>query len=99
MEGLFSCLFYCESGINQYAVEKTLTDEFGASLLLLELSCLRYVVLPYHLARNASSCFYEKAKSFWSNNFFSTLFCTVYGRERISKYKTNGTTAHCSFFP
>ena len=56
VEGLFSFLFYCESGINQYAVQKTLTDKqqtltdnFGASLLLLELGCLRYVALPYHL--------------------------------------------------
>ena len=32
---LFSFLFYCESGINQYAVQKTLADIFGASLLLL----------------------------------------------------------------
>ena len=47
--GLFSLLFYCESGINQYAVQKTLTDAFWASLLLLELGCLRQVVLPYHL--------------------------------------------------
>ena len=49
LEGLFNLLFYCESGINQYAVLKTLTDVFGASLLLLELGCLRYVVLLYHL--------------------------------------------------
>ena len=49
LEGLFNLLFYCESGINQYAVQKTLTDVFGASLLLLELGCLRYVVLLYHL--------------------------------------------------
>ena len=47
--GLFSLLFYCESGINQYAVQKTLAGAFWASLLLLELGCLRYVVLPYHL--------------------------------------------------
>ena len=45
VEELFSFLFYCESGINQHAVQKTLTDVFGASLLLLELGCLRYVVL------------------------------------------------------
>ena len=49
MEGLFSLLFYCESGINEYAVPKTLTDVFGASLLLLELVCLEYIVIPYHL--------------------------------------------------
>ena len=40
VEGLFSLLFYCESGINQYAGQKTLTDVFGESLLLLEISCL-----------------------------------------------------------
>ena len=49
MEGLFSFLFYSESGINQNAVQKTLTDDFGTSLLFLELGCLRYAVLPYHL--------------------------------------------------
>ena len=49
VEGLFSLQFYGESGINQYAVQKTLADVFGASLLLLlELGCLRYVVRPYH---------------------------------------------------
>ena len=46
---LFNLLFYCESGINQYVVQKILTDVFGASLLLLELGCLRYVLLLYHL--------------------------------------------------
>ena len=49
LEGLLNLLFYCESGINQYAVQKTLTDVFGTSMLLLELGCLRYVVLLYHL--------------------------------------------------
>ena len=49
LEGLFSMLFYCDSGINQYAVQKVLTDVFGASLLILELSWLRYVLLLYHL--------------------------------------------------
>ena len=47
--GLFSLLFYCESGINQYIVQKTLTDVFWASLLLIEPGCHRYVVLLYHL--------------------------------------------------
>ena len=49
VEGLFSFLFYGESGINQYAVQKTLADVFGVSLLLLEFGCRRYVVLPYHI--------------------------------------------------
>ena len=49
VKGLFSFLFYCESGINQRAVQKALTDDFGANLLLLELGCLRYVVLLYDL--------------------------------------------------
>ena len=48
VEGLFSLLFYCESGINQYAGKKTLTDVFRASLLLLQLSCFRNIVLPYN---------------------------------------------------
>ena len=46
--GLFSLLFYCESGINQYTVQKTLTDVFGSNLLLIQLGCHRYVVLQYH---------------------------------------------------
>ena len=45
LEGLFSLLFYCENGINQYTVEKILTDVFEASLLLLELGCLTLSVL------------------------------------------------------
>ena len=49
VEGLFSFLFYCECGINQYAVQKTLAGDLGGSVLLLELGCLRYIVLPYHL--------------------------------------------------
>ena len=49
LKGLFSLLFYCENGINQYAVQKILTDVFGTSLLLLELGCLRYVLILYHL--------------------------------------------------
>ena len=50
LEGLFS-LFYCESGINQYAGQKTFTDIFGTSLLLLGLSCLRYIGL-FHKKSN-----------------------------------------------
>ena len=49
LKGLFSLLFHCESGIDQYAVQKIFTDVFGASLLLLELCCPRYVLLLYHL--------------------------------------------------
>ena len=41
VEWLFSLLFYCESGINQYPWQKTLTDLSGANHLLLELSCFR----------------------------------------------------------
>ena len=33
VEGLFSLLYYCESGINQYASQKSLTDVFGVSLI------------------------------------------------------------------
>ena len=44
--------FYSESGINQYAVQKTLTDVFVANtLLLLEPDYLRYVLLSYHLRK------------------------------------------------
>ena len=49
VEGLFIFLFHSESGFNQYAVQKALRDVFGASLLLIEIGCLRYIVLPYHL--------------------------------------------------
>ena len=42
-------LFYCESGINQYAGLKTLTDVSGAGLLLVELNFFRNIVLPYYL--------------------------------------------------
>ena len=49
LEGLFSLLFYCENGINQYVVQKILTDDFGATLELLELGCLRDVLLLHHL--------------------------------------------------
>ena len=49
VEGLFSLLIHCETGISQYAEQKTLRDVFAASLLLLELSCFRNIVLPHHL--------------------------------------------------
>ena len=49
VEGLFSLLFCFEICINQYARQKTLIDIFGASLLFLEFSCFRNIVLPYHL--------------------------------------------------
>ena len=35
--------------VNQYAEQKTLTDVLVASLLVLDLSCLRKLVLPYRL--------------------------------------------------
>ena len=46
---LFSLLLYCESGIYEYDGQKTLTDVFVASLLLLELGFFRNIVFPYHL--------------------------------------------------
>ena len=46
--GYLAC-YFTESGINQYVGQETLTDVFGASLLLLERSCFRNIVLPYHL--------------------------------------------------
>ena len=45
VEGLFSLLFYCESGINQYAIQKILTDVSGTSLLLLDLDTLYYYTI------------------------------------------------------
>ena len=34
VEGLRSLLFYCESGINQYAVPKSFTDGFGVESVI-----------------------------------------------------------------
>ena len=34
VEGLCSLLFYCESGINQYAVPKSFTDGFGVESVI-----------------------------------------------------------------
>ena len=48
-EGLLSLLFYCESDINQYAGEKTLRNNFGASVLLIEVGCFTNIVVSYHL--------------------------------------------------
>ena len=44
VEGLFNLLFYCESEIKQYAVPKTLTDVFGASIYYLSLVALLRVL-------------------------------------------------------
>ena len=91
VKGLISFLFYCESGINQYAVQKTLTDDFGANLLLLELVCLRYAVLLYHL-RMFHRVFMRRQHLF--SQIIFLVFCSVhYMEERIFKYKTEGTTA------
>ena len=69
-------------GIKQYV----LTDVFAASLLLLELSCLRKhcTAIPFE---NASLCFYKKITSPYCSNFFSILFCTIYEKEHIFKKK------------
>ena len=45
VDGLFSFLFDCESAI----IMLYRTDIFGANLLLVELGCLRQIVMPYHL--------------------------------------------------
>ena len=45
VDGLFSLLFDCESAINMLYR----TDIFVANLLLVELGCLRQIVMPYHL--------------------------------------------------
>ena len=34
VEGVFSLLFYCESGINQYTVPKTITGVFGGESVI-----------------------------------------------------------------
>ena len=49
VERLLSLLFYFENGINKYGGQKILTDVFGASLLLLLLSCFKGIVLSHHL--------------------------------------------------
>ena len=61
MEGLFRLLFYYDSGINQYAGQKTLTYILGASLLLLELNVFTNIVLLYHF--RMLYVFYEKITS------------------------------------
>ena len=96
VERLLSLLFYFESGINQYGGQKTLTDIFGASLLLLLISCFKGIVLSYHL-RMLFLCFYKKLTSSWSNNFISILFCTIYEKEYIFKCEIKGAAACCSF--
>ena len=66
VEGLFSLLFYWESGINQYAGQKT-NRCFGASLLLLELSCVKaeihghvnMIILTYHIIKINTSLKYK----------------------------------------
>ena len=73
---------------------KLLTDVLGASLTtcyyLSSIALEHCTPIPF---KNASSRFYEK------NNFFSILFCTIYKKEHIFKYKIKGTAADCSFFP
>ena len=49
VRGCLVCYFTVRVVLNQYAVQKTLTKFFGTILLLLELSCLRYAILPYRL--------------------------------------------------
>ena len=58
LEGLLSLLCYCESGSNQYAGQKTLTNDFGESVLLLEVGMLykHCGTIPF---KNTSCC-YEK---------------------------------------
>ena len=48
MDWPFRLLFYCDICINQYVGQKTLIGVIGASLLLVELSFFRNIVLPYH---------------------------------------------------
>ena len=45
---LFSFLLDCESGINQYAGQKSLTDDFRGEFVILDLSCFRNILLSYH---------------------------------------------------
>ena len=42
-------LFYSESGFNPYTGQKTLTDIFGAGVLLDELSCFRNIHCLLHV--------------------------------------------------
>ena len=77
VEGLFSLLFCSESGINQYTKQKTFTDVVGASLTtcyyLSSVALEIFTAIPF---RNASSCFYEKKTSSFSQ-IISLVFCSV----------------------
>ena len=84
LEWMFSVLFSCESGINQYVGQKTLTDVSGANLLLLQLSCFRNIVLSY----------FENA-SYSPSEITCLLFCSVL----CKKTKIKRVAVHCSLFP
>ena len=72
MKGLFSSLFYCESGIDQHTGQKTLTDVFGSSLLLLDLSTLYF----HNIHNIHASCFYERSEIMYSEMIY-LVFCSV----------------------
>ena len=94
VEGLFSFfLFYCGSSINQYAGQRTLTDVFWASLLLLELTYFKTIVLPNH---------FRMLHVFIENQHFlrrtiSLVFCSSFFS--ILKNRIKGASAQCFFFP
>ena len=72
---------------------KILTDLFGASLLLLEFSCFRNIVLPYHL-RVPLRIYTRKCLL---SETVSLVYC--FQKEHIIKYKITGVAAHCFLFP
>ena len=67
VEGVFSLLFYCESGINWYVGQETLVDVF-----------LSWDLFAYcYSFENASSRFYVKRKSRWNNFIMSLVLCSI----------------------
>ena len=73
---------------------RLLADVFGASLLLLEFSCFRNIMLPYHL-RMLLRVYTRK----YLSEIIFLVFCSVVKKEYIIKYKIAGAAAHCSLFP
>ena len=84
MEGLCSLLFKNENGINQYAGQKTFNRCFGASVLLLEFSCFRNIVLPCHL-RMLFGVY--TGKYYLLSEIISLVFCSVLKKSTLLNIK------------
>ena len=88
---MYSCRFinggeayFTESGVNQYAGQKTLADVFGARLLFLELSYFRNILLLYHF-RMLLHVFMRREHLL--SGIISLVFCSV-------QYRTSNVFSH-----